>query len=407
MSKNFDLFADQDEPPPKPFEPPNQALAELKISPASGKLSAAQKRFNQLMTSIEKLRAEIDGVNRALDAQRPAFTAELNRLASLSLDLQQQMLGVLDQRLQTKGLTATQKRQAKQILLGLYDQLTGQLDAVALAALAPLIARHRSVEDQAALAEEDSLALDEAKAMFREMFGKDLPTDESIDTPEDLMDALARQMQREQAADAEKREARKAKRKPSARAQAAEQQELDAHGALRTVFRQLASALHPDREVDAVERQRKTALMSEVNAAYGRRDLSALLRMQLQVAQVDAAALGAMAEDKVTAMCRLLDEQLLALRYDRAQLGDALQAEFGFPAHLLLTEHGLALAMSEQIGDMQEQVDAMESDLTAVQDEGSFKSWLKSQIREMKAAAREEAAELEFAMMFGPGGPRR
>lgn len=41
---------------------------------------------------------------------------------------------------------------------------------------------------------------------------------------------------------------------------------------LRNVFRQLASAVHPDRESDPDERDRKTALMSEANAAYANLD---------------------------------------------------------------------------------------------------------------------------------------
>jgi hypothetical protein len=41
----------------------------------------------------------------------------------------------------------------------------------------------------------------------------------------------------------------------------------DATGALRTIYHQLVSALHPDRETDPQEQLRKTALMKEANAA--------------------------------------------------------------------------------------------------------------------------------------------
>jgi len=86
-----------------------------------------------------------------------------------------------------------------------------------------------------------------------------------------MMAAGMRQWQRQQQADearkAAKRAARKALKKPAAH-QLTQAQQMDARSAIRTIFRQLASALHPDREPDAQARERKTALMSEVNAAY-------------------------------------------------------------------------------------------------------------------------------------------
>lgn len=343
-----------------------------------------------------------------LDARRPAHLAERGRLAAEAQALQIEMLGLLDQRLQAKGLTSTQKRQTREILLNLYDQLAGQLSDADLATLAPLIARYRSAEDLAALAEDEALAMEEAKAMFAEMFGTELPAGDNLETPEDLMAALARQMQREHEAEAAQREARKARRKPSARALAAEQQQQDAQGALRTIYRQLAASLHPDREPDAAERERKTALMSEVNAAYERRDLTALLRMQLQIAQVDISQLAALADDKLKAMNRLLEEQKEALRQDRLRLACELEADFGLPSHLPWSEKALLRAMREQIEELKSLGEWMRTDLRVVQDEAGFKGWLKEQARAMKEMGREAALmDAELAFLLGQGRRQR
>lgn len=381
-----------------------QAVLALKIHGGPVQLTAAQKRFNSLLASIEKLRGEIEDIGRVLDARRPAHVAERGQLAAEAQALQIEMLGLLDQRLQAKGLTATQKRQTREILLNLYDQLAGQLGDVELAALAPLIARYRSADDVEALAEDEALAMEEAKAMFADLFGKELPADESLETPQDLMAALARQMQREQEAEAARREARKGRRKPSARALAAEQQQQDAQGALRTIYRQLAASLHPDREPDAAERERKTALMSEVNAAYGRRDLTALLRMQLQIAQVDASQLAALADDKLKAMNRLLEEQKQALLQDRRMLAYELEVEFGLPQYATWSEQALLRAMREQIEELKSLGEWMRGDLQVVQDEASFKGWLKEQVRAMKEMDREGAMlDAELAFLLGQG----
>ena len=97
--------------------------------------------------------------------------------------------------------------------------------------------------------------------------------------------------------------ARRSRRPPSARQLKAQEQAQDAKAALRSIYRQLASALHPDREPDPVERERKSALMSQANAAYERGDLTALLQLQLQAEQVDEAHIAQMADDKLAA-CR-------------------------------------------------------------------------------------------------------
>ena len=404
VKENLDLFSDS----PGAAPPAAQGVVALKIHAGAERLSAAQKRFNSLMASIEKTRAEIESMGRVRDARRPAHVAERSRLEAEAQALQMEMLGLLDQRLQAKGLTATQKRQTREILLSLYDQLAGQLGDAELAALAPLIARYRSADDLAALAEDEALAMEEAKAMFADMFGKELPADETLETPEDLMAALARQMQREQEADAARRETRKAKRKPSARALAAEQQQQDAQSALRTIYRQLAASLHPDREPDAAERERKTALMSEVNAAYERRDLTALLRMQLQIAQVDASQLAALADDKLKAMNRLLEEQKQALLQDRRRLAYELEVEFGLPQYTAWSERALLRAMHDQLEELRSLGEWMRTDLRVVQDEASFKSWLKEQVRAMKEMDREDAMlDAELAFLMGQGRGRR
>ena len=111
---------------------------------------------------------------------------------------------------------------------------------------------------------------------------------------------------------------RKARQKPGSEQLKAEAQQTDADTQLRTLFRQLASALHPDREPDAQERLRKTALMSEANAAYGRKDLVTLMQIQLRAELADPAAVSRMAEGKLAALTLLLKQQVADLERERA-----------------------------------------------------------------------------------------
>lgn len=49
---------------------------------------------------------------------------------------------------------------------------------------------------------------------------------------------------------------------------------------IRTLFRRLTAVLHPDKVQDDAERARRTAIMQELNSAYDRGDLAALLALE-------------------------------------------------------------------------------------------------------------------------------
>jgi hypothetical protein len=148
---------------------------------------------------------------------------------------------------------------------------------------------------------------------------------------------------------------------------------------MRAIYRQLASALHPDREMDETERARKTALMGDVNAAYGRQDLTTLLRLQLEVAQVDAQHLSRLSADKLQAMSLLLKEQVHALTQDVWQLHLGLTHALGVPVDVQGDEADLAQALQRVQADERHAVDRLAADLARVQRDSELKRWLKEQ----------------------------
>lgn len=365
-----------------------------------GKPTAAQKRFNKLMASIEAIRAESEAVQRVADAQRSAHFQAMQAMAKQLLQLQKDMVHFLDQRLQQTGLTTKQKQQTTSLLLGLCDQLAYQGDP----ALAAVLARHRSAEDLAERKQEEAEAAEEAKAFMEDFLGKGFSPDSGLNTPEEVLKAAMDHMHAQEAERTAKRAARQAKKTPNAREKAAADQQSNVLNTLRTLFRQLASALHPDRASDAGDRARKTALMSEVNAAYARKDLTALLRMQLQCEQIDASQLASLSDDKLKAMCVLLNEQCKAMQEDLINQRMALAQDFGYSPHVPFTESEFSAVLRMQQSVMAEQADMMRCDLEEVQDEKGFKSWLKVQTRLSKAQARDEQdamgmEDLLFEMM--------
>jgi hypothetical protein len=236
-------------------------------------------------------------------------------------------------------------------------------------------------------------ALAESQAMRAGMeaaFGAsldDLPPDASIE--QILAAGMANMREQEERADEDKRaraERRQANKKAKpAPAQTQAQAKLDnAASLLRGLFRQLASALHPDREQDATARERKTALMGQANAAYGRKDLLALLQLQQEAGLADLLGSGTLAEEQLAAMTLLLKQQVADLERERVGRQDALAQEFQLSRGMGVTPRTLQMVLLEQVEELEMALDLMQADATLVQSDAGFKRWLKTQAAVMR-----------------------
>jgi len=171
----------------------------------------------------------------------------------------------------------------------------------------------------------------------------------------------------------------KARRKQTAAQRRVEQQQQDAETTLRKLYRQLSSALHPDREPDPEVRTQKTALMVEANTAYKRRDLVALLHIQVRIAQTDPQALSRMAEEKIESMSLLLRQQTAELERELNTYKQHVLQEFGMRPFESLTVASLRRHLSQEAQALKQDVAAMERDMRSLRDDASFKRWLKQQ----------------------------
>jgi len=297
------------------------------------------------------------------------------------------------ERLQTTDFTDRQQRMARGLVRGLIEQLSASADPQVQA----LVDQYVSEEDTQEAAEEQAEAAQRLRERIEEALGQPLNKPRQYQTPEEMMAAGMRQWQQQQEANEAKKNAKRTARKAQKQAQkknaAAEKgevppaqlRELDAKSAIRTIFRQLASALHPDREPDEQERLRKTGLMSEVNAAYEKNDLTTLLRLQMQVSQGSPQSTARMADDKLIAMSLLLKEQVAALEEDLDQLESRLSRELCVPVRADADEAVMAQSLQRLQADQRHITESLESDLCRIQNDAELKRWLKEQWQLAKA----------------------
>lgn len=356
-------------------------------------LSPAQKRFNALLARIDKLRAQIADLQAMADAHRVVYQAAIPPLRQSNERALKALTLWLNERLQRGGLPDEQFSQGTAILLtlcasfaargdnemrALHDKRSPQsLDDIKLARMVKTRQKMAAFFDGRPCEFGESDDMDGAE-------GYDADFEAGLD---DLHETV-RAAQARQQVDYEFEGINKSRGPASKAGQKVQQQQLEASTILRKAYRQLASALHPDREQDAVEQQRKTALMSEANAAYGRQDLMALLHLQLRIEQASNQSLLQLPREKMEAMNLLLkaqaDELKGALRRHQGMLID----EFNLSPYDTLTAGCLRSALRDEKNELELYEYNIRCDLYEMKRDSGLKRWFRRETRLMNQAAR-------------------
>jgi hypothetical protein len=338
--------------------------------------SKSQKAFNALIARIEKRRAalaewEVFGT----DFQRrfnEEFTPLLGRFNAVRVELVHR----LDQAYDTKGLTKVERRTIGELITHIAGKLMASIDDPAIAELHQ---RYRTHDPEA-----EAAALDDRRRMLEAVFGASIADDVDLDSPDDVMRYVHEQTHQQYEREREHQEAREnyhANRKKSPKREAAEEraraEQAEVHLSIREVYRKLASALHPDREIDPVERERKAALMQRVNIAYASRSLLDLLEIQLELEHIDQAALDNISEDRLKRWNTILKEQLsdLEMELGEVELGFLIKSRMN-PA-LVVSPKNVKRALTATINEIRETIKGFEQYVRVVDDGRGLKPWLK------------------------------
>ncbi|WP_439520768.1 hypothetical protein [Hydrogenophaga sp.] len=354
-----------------PQTPP--AANALRVLPPSAQpLSAAARAYNLQLTRIDKLRsqlAELDALGRQ---HRQALHDAVAPLRLQVGQRQRELALALDAHLQGKLLSQGQATVARDALCHLARTLAEEGDV----AVRELHDRH-SPRSLAQLRQDHADAL---RQRLETVLGEPLADDGQDLSAEQLVRAGMERLRRSQQEAQERRrdaaEARRARKRPGRALREAEQQGADT--LLRRLFRQLASALHPDRESDPAARLRKTALMSEANAAYEKRDLVTLLQIQSRAELADPDAVHRLPDERLAALTLLLKAQVASLERERAALQASLAAEFDLPEGTSPNANSLLQQRIDEARSLESALSGLSQDLETVGDERGLKRWLNA-----------------------------
>lgn len=384
-------------------------------APEDAPPSAAQQRFDALRAKVAQGHARLQQVQAFAQAHRAPHLQAMHRVAKQAVVQQKELLFALHARLHSDSgpegaaLTAQHQRFARraigQCLAALLPSDDPQVQAVAECHADPQAEQERA---QALLAQAQALCQE-----LQALLGQPIEGAAHCRTPDEVMAAASRQWHRQQDKDDARKAAKRSQRaQRSAQAGRSKRDSEQGNGqgkgqgqetapppvapqqALRTLYRQLASALHPDREPDADLRARKTQWMAQANAAYEKHDLTALLALQMaHLAQPPVASAGPADAQQhaqtLQAMGVLLQAQVVAIEADVAQLCAVLSHELGVPVSAQTQPPDWVRALAQQLADAQHGADALQRDVAQVQSDAQLLRWLKAHDRQWKTQTRE------------------
>lgn len=345
-------------------------------------LTKEQKSFNTLIGKINKRRDEL----AAWQAFEPEFLAKYHgeyvpsQQAFVAIRIQ--LVQCLDQAHDAKGLTKADRQTIEDLILYVAGGLLTHVDDPVLA---EIFCRY-----EPPAAEADAAAKAELQAALAAAFGTESPDEFEFDSPEELFNKLQEELEKldaQERAEGDAREEAKARRRADARRAAAQErartEQAEAHLSLRDVYRKLASALHPDREPDPIERERKAMLMQRVNLAYASKSLLDLLELQLELEHIDKASLENVSEDRLKRWNATLKEQLRNLDMELDEVTYRFAVRSGMPPHGRLSTKGVMRQLSQNILNLREFTKACEYDMRVFDDIKRLKPWLKRMKQEL------------------------
>jgi hypothetical protein len=360
------------------FESTMVRIADQKVEPV---LSKAQKQFNKLINQIEIQRNILLAWKDAIPSYQQKHAMEFEPLIESLRTIEAEKIRALDSAIHGGSFNKTEKAKMRDLICDFLENVMDPEDTHNLKALYNKYMKANFDEEL-----EDEKA--SIKAMIEEKLGIELEEDFDMNSPDEVMARLFKKVQqkKEQEELEEQNQPQQAQTKKSAKVLAREekqkQQEEEVSQSIKDVFRQLVILLHPDKEQDALERARKTALMQRVNQAYKKKDLLQLLELQLEIEQIDQNALNAISADRLKTYNRILTEQLASLNQEVEGVEHGFKLRFMLTDHFSLSPTSLLKDLQRDIAKLKKDIACASIDVAIFQDKGKLKTWLRGyQIR--------------------------
>ncbi|ELQ04789.1 J domain-containing protein [Xanthomonas translucens] len=335
---------------------------------AQSRATPARKRFGALIERLERTRLQLRAWHEALPRWEQRFHEQVEPLLQARDAAQAHLLRELDAAHAACKLSKRDRADLSEAICELAALLIqdGGGDE-----LKRIYDRHSPVGFDQGLAESEVLLT----SVIGEEFGLTEEELRHVQSPEALYAQVHERLQAQQA-HAAGRAQQRAKRRRVGAGKTAERV-ADPQQARRALYRTLVAALHPDREPDPQQRERKTALMQRLNQAYRDDDLLTLLELQLEIGQLDQAAIAAMAEERIRDYNSMFATQLKQVELEVAQVVDDFMGRYGLYEERRPQPQRLDALLAQFKRQLQDEIQQCAEDRAAASRPDTLKQWIK------------------------------
>jgi len=339
------------------------------------RLTPDQERFRYLIAQIETVRKARDASEATIARFRTEHSQRLQPLRASLRDLSRDTVVQIDRMLDDASWSRVDRAALREILLATADALLAATPDDA--DLKNLFDKHSDTAFDAVKQEEMQRLKDEAE----ELTGFDFGDDDDIRSEEDLIQRMYEHMAQREAEEEADETQRSQQRRESATQKRLQAGAQLVRQSLRSIYRKLASALHPDRESDSQRREEKNVLMQRINQAYAANDLLALFEIQVQIGQSDPDSLAQVSEPQLKQYNKLLGQQLRDAKEAIRELETAFRMDYGLDPGAALTPQKLNLATQRLGRALRAEINRQKEFVALLSNKPATKRWLKDQRR--------------------------
>lgn len=283
------------------------------------KLSKLQKQFNYCTKHIKSLKKKIENIRAYTQECFDRFQNEIVPLEDKVLEARIAFVKTLDASYQDKYFRKVEKLVIQEIIEGETYTLIEQYG------VDELIEIHDRYSDETYQdLKDDSKVLGEtfAKSFIENMFDIEIDGVGDLESPEDfanLQEEVQKKIEERERQYQETQKNRKKSKSQQAKEKQVKEEPQNLSKTSRAIYTELVKELHPDKEQDEQEKNRKTEIMKKVTEAYNNGDFFELMRLQIEYKQ-GGDKIENLADDQLKYYNKILLDQMRELQQEKYML---------------------------------------------------------------------------------------
>jgi len=301
-------------------------------------LNKKQKEFNTLSNTIEALDRQIADLQNAYDEMLRRIPSDLDPLIREYQGYRADIVNLWDRAYEAEHFRkAYQTKLAYLIVENAFDLIQNHDRSE----LKPVFNKYSPTDIDVLLEEERQREMSRIKepAFLLESVYETGPEVSFHELPKEEQQRIKAE-RREQRMEQRTREAQQAKTTKS----------------VRGVYMELVKTFHPDRETDEAEKQRKTETMQRITKAYQDNNLLGLLKLQMELEQIDRSGLENLNKNQLSYYNKILRQQVEELDQQKVSIQQEISAVCGLPYRHANSQVTVIAKFNTNINDLKAEI---------------------------------------------------